>query len=135
MGISITKSLQQHQLEAIASINTLAEQVRLKYITDGSGQSATYISKRADALQYKNDGYPSTFATGKYPWISAEATKLGISMQTLADLVLTTASTWDTKGSQIESERQFALQQIKSATDYPTIKTAVETATSILNTL
>ena len=133
MALTITKPLVQHQSEAITMINTLAETTRLKYITNGAGQAATYLAKLTDAQNYKAAGYP--IPATAYTWINAEATATGASPQVVADLVISTALFWDAKGSAIESTRQAALQQIKNATSYPAIKTTLANYQITMETL
>ena len=43
--------------QACAEIDGIAESVRLKYITPGAGQAATYITKQIQAEKFKAAGY------------------------------------------------------------------------------
>lgn len=88
--------------QACAEIDSIAEQVRLKYITPGAGQAATYITKQMQAEKYKAAGY-----AGPVPsFVQAEADSLGATPQEGADYILAAAALWEAKGAEIERVRR-----------------------------
>lgn len=88
--------------QACAEIDAIAEQVRLRYITPGAGQSATYITKQMQAAAYRDAGY-----AGPVPaFVQAEADSLGVTPQEGAGYILAAAAMWEVKGAEIERIRR-----------------------------
>ncbi len=133
MAFLITKPLIEQQAEAITTVDTLAGQKRLQYITNIPGQEVTYTAKLKDAQAYILAGYPSDVTT--YPWIKAEADAPGSTPIQVADLIVVTAQTWTDVGSKIEGARQAAKIAINNATSVVDIRTAITTFTTYLSTL
>lgn len=95
----------ERQAHYLAEVDRLAEQVRGRYLTIGSGQSMTYEAKYLEAL--KGDG----------PFLRAEAQALGVTVVDVVSSVLKARHHWETIGAAIEAERLKAKRQIKLATD------------------
>lgn len=86
----------------LAQIDAKAEQVRLRYITPGAGQAATYILKQMQAEAFKAAGY-----AGQVPaLVQAEASATGESALAACDRILLEAALWSAKGAQIEEVRR-----------------------------
>jgi hypothetical protein len=133
MPFLITKPLPNQQAEAIITIDTLAGEKRLQYITNIPGQEVTYTAKLKDAQAFILAGYPSDVTP--YPWIEAEATATGATAIQVADLIVLTAQTWTDVGSKIEGARQAAKIAVNNATSVTNIRTALATFTTYLSTL
>jgi len=133
MAFLITKPLIEQQAEAITTIDTLAGQKRLQYITNVPGQEITYSAKLADAQAYILAGYPSDVTP--YHWVDAEATATGATPIQVADLIAITGHTWAEVGSKIEGARQAAKIAINNATSIVDIRTAISTFTTYLTSL
>ena len=88
--------------QACAEIDSIAEQVRLKYITPGAGQAAAYITKRMQAEAFKAAGYSGVVPS----FVQAEADSLGATPQEGADYILAAAALWEAKGAEIERVRR-----------------------------
>lgn len=92
---------QQHYL---GEVDRLAEQVRARHLTVGSGQSMTYEVKHQEAL------------AGGGPMLQAEADALGMTLQGVVDSVLAARQAWLVAGGQIEAARLKAKKDIRTAT-------------------
>lgn len=99
------------------NIDRYAEEVRAKYLTSAPLQTATYISKAKDALNYKAAGYPVPFVPTTYPYVDAEMRAAGdASAQAAADRIIGESNLFDAAiGSAIEYERRRAKINIDSA--------------------
>lgn len=131
MPVSITLPIATHQANASTQVDTLAGQIRLKYITSIPGQDATYLSKLTDAQAYKTAGYPAIATPPtSYLWVYAEYTVMletnsSATTQQAADFIISTAASWDQIGSQIEGARRLAKNTIAAATTVSQIRAAV----------
>jgi hypothetical protein len=133
MTFLITKPLIEQQAEAIVTVDTLAGEKRLQYITNVPGQEITYSAKLADAQAYILAGYPSDVTP--YHWVEAEATATGATPIQVADLIVLTGHAWAEVGSKIEGARQAAKIAINNASSIVDIRTALSTFTTYLSTL
>jgi hypothetical protein len=120
------------QADALATIDTTAERARLRYITGGAGQDATYVRKEQQARAWQAAGF-----AGQAPsFIHAEAEALGINAQTLAEQVLQLADYWsDVKGPQIEATRRKWKVLISAATALADLPALVEAGQAALDAL
>lgn len=85
-------------------VDQLAEQVRARHTTPGSGQAMTYEVKHQEAL------------AGGGPMLQAEADALGVTLQEVVDSVLAARQAWLVAGGQIEAARLKAKKNIRTAT-------------------
>jgi len=93
----------------LASLDDQAEATRLKYITNGSGQSMTYQYKVAEAAAWTADNEASV------PFLSAEADARGMTIADLVSEVQTNAAAWTLIGSKIEAARMGAKTAVRNA--------------------
>lgn len=94
----------------IAAANALAEVVRCRFLTPGSGQAITYARKEAEARAWESGADPNDF-----PFLSAEAAGTGATLADTAALVLAQADAWVTIGAAIEGNRRGLVVAIESA--------------------
>lgn len=105
------KTLAQSRVAAHLTIDAQAGATRRKYITDATGQDATYLQKAADATAYIAAGYPSA-AIAAYPMVRAEARAIygsspsAIQYQLAADYIIATQTAFAQKGADIEEARR-----------------------------
>ncbi len=84
------------------AIDAKAEEVRLRYITPGAGQAATYLVKERQAEEFRAAGY-----AGAVPaMVQAEVSATGASAQAACDLILGQRDAWIAKAAQIEEVRR-----------------------------
>ncbi len=118
---------------AANSIDTKAESVRLKYITNGAGQAAVYIEKAEQATDYVAAGYPTDLST--YPFIHAEVDATGNTATVCANNILAQKSAWITKGADIERQRLLGKANVTAATSIAGVATVTQTAIAALDAL
>ncbi|OEI84649.1 hypothetical protein BA060_02545 [Brucella sp. B13-0095] len=105
------------------SVDTAAENERLKYITPGEGQAMTYQQKVDEARAFKAASDPKA---ADYPILSSE---VGITAETLsevADIVLAAFAQWQQIGAAIEAIRLGAKRDIDAAEDEATARAIVD---------
>lgn len=122
------------KLRAKSEIDTAAERVRLKYVTNGSGQALTYQEKAKQSDAFKAAGYTPTDGTG-FPFVQAEAVATGVTAQDAADFIIATRDQWVLKGSDIEEERTRGKKNVTDAADTAAVEAAKDNAISALNLL
>ena len=124
----------EKRLAAVKQINDFAEQVRLKYITPGAGQAATYLIKERQAEAFKAAGY-----TGDVPaMVQSEVdANPGMTAQEACDLILAQRDLWEAKAAQIETERRKGVVALESVAylDEAALSTAQNTAMGALSSL
>lgn len=119
-------------LAALAIVDELAGNARLRYITSVPGQAETYAKKEQQA----RDWQAAAFSGEAPPFILAEATALNISPQTLAEQVIALADFWaNIKGPQIEATRRKWKVALEAATTYEQIDSLLEQARTEFATL
>jgi len=123
-GSAWTLDLPAAQTGEIAKVDTLSEQQRLVYITNGSGQSLTYNQKAAEARTYKTAGYPADLTD--YPFIQADVNATGNTSTVVADDIIAAEDLWISKSAAIEELRIKAKLDINAATDMASIDTIVD---------
>lgn len=118
--------------EATGTVDFKAEQVRLRYITAGSGQAGTYIEKAQQADSFKAAGYP---ASAVPPMVQAEADATGQTAQQACNTIIATRDQWLVKGAQIERERRRGKVNIDAAGDAAGVQAARDAAIAALDAL
>ena len=126
--------LERVRAEAMDAVDSTAESARLRYLTPGSGQALTYLAKERDAAAYRDAGYP-TAQLANFPWIDAERKVLGQTGRKAADLILTTAEAWRSKGVQIEQVRRKGKLAVEAAGDVGGVESARDAAVARLGAL
>lgn len=117
---------------ALESVDTMAGQARLRYITSVPGQAETYAKKEQQA----RDWAAESFAGDAPSFIAAEAQALNVSAQSVALEVIGLAEYWSNiKGPQIEATRRKWKVAIGSAQDVATVDSLVEQARAELEAL
>jgi len=101
-------------------IDETAEQTRLKYITDGAGQSNTYAEKANQAQKYVDLGTDPDPAGAGFELVQAEADALTnagtvTTPRQAADMILATRTTWLILAADIERERRQGKLKIDGA--------------------
>ncbi len=117
---------------ARAQIDALASACRLRFISTGVGQDATYVSKERECRAYREAGYPDDL-TG-YPYIAAESAATGLSPRQTADDLIATADTWNlVLGPQIEGVRRGKKVEVDGCTNQAEIDAVVASARAAFN--
>lgn len=117
---------------ALESVDTMAGQARLRYITSVPGQAETYAKKEQQA----RDWAAASFAGDAPSFIAAEAQALNVSAQSVALEVIGLAEYWSNiKGPQIEATRRKWKVAIGSAQDAATVDSLIEQARAELEAL
>ena len=97
--------------QAINNVNISAGAARENFITEVSGQDATYIQKAAEAAAYV------TNPSGTYPYLTREAFYTNMTVAQVAALINSTADTWNNQlNPEIEGVRRGANVAITAAT-------------------
>lgn len=117
---------------ALESVDTMAGQARLRYITSVPGQAETYAKKEQQARAWAAESF-----AGEAPsFIAAEAQALNVSGQSVALEVIGLAEYWSNiKGPQIEATRRKWKVAIGSAQDVATVDSLVEQARAELDAI
>lgn len=104
--------LQKAIHRALDAVDSVAGEVRLRYITSVPGQSETYTRKEAQAREWADSGF-----TGSAPsFIAAEAQALGVEPQQVAQEVIALADFWSNqKGPAIEAARIAGKAAVRTA--------------------
>jgi hypothetical protein len=129
------QALAQAKKAAIQSINDMAETIRLRYLTPGSGQALTYQEKfaQANAVYSMGEQAANTMSEAErlqqFPIL---ARSVGVERDTLwecAVLVLDRYQQFNEVAGVIEVTRLTAINAIKSATTVQGVQTAHEAIT------
>ena len=110
--IQLDQQLLNTKKNLCSKVDAIAEQIRLKYLTPGSGQSMVYQEKAIEALAIQNDSNPTN---DKYPVLAASLGIEGSSLLDVANLVLSVRSTWVTIATAIETTRLGGKANINAA--------------------
>lgn len=100
-------------------VDAEAEAFRQNFITPGSGQALTYQRKEAEARGWASDGDPATA-----PFLAAEASATGVSIDDVAAEVIAAADQWTQIGALIEGRRMGAKAAIADADTLAAIEAA-----------
>lgn len=102
---------------------------RKEYITSVPGQEMTYAEKSAEVKLYRlND-------PGPFPFLEAEASATGTTVEDLATLIETTRALWVQVGSALEAVRRGFIVATNNATTVSEIRTAKQNFDSALSVL
>lgn len=93
-------------------IDSLSEQQRLKYITDGAGQANVYRQKYEEAVAYLAADNPDI---DNYPHIKAEIGITGNTANDVCNTVIYQRNTWISISADIEAKRLKAKQDVDNA--------------------
>ena len=115
---------------ASARIDHAAEAARLKYITGGAGQAATYLTKAAQARAYQAAGF-----TGTVPgYVQAEASARDVTAQVAALTIIGEEEAWHDLGAAIELVRRTGKVAV-AVGDEAEVAAAMATALSALEAI
>lgn len=100
----------------------LAEQQRQRYVTSGASKASVYLFKRDEAKRFQSIMQTSgeNPPPEQYPWMSARATRLNISMQSVSDAWNAKATSWEAIGQAIENAYEAAVEAIDALTNAAT---------------
>lgn len=101
------EELVAEETNLISRVNQEAGAARRAFITDVPGQEGTYMAKSAEAKAYQTD------PNGNYPYLTAEASHTGKTVEQIAALVNATADAWTLINAQIEGIRRGAIETIQ----------------------
>ncbi len=107
LNVKTFSDLEQAKTRYENEIDAEAEAIRRRYITAAPGQTMSYEAKHREAQRYPNGS--------KFPFLEAEAEALGLSLEAVAESILTARTQWETIGSGIEAARLKAKQQVRGA--------------------
>lgn len=124
-------TLAELQASAVRRIDAAAEATRLRYITGGAGQAATYMVKEQQAEAFKAAGYAGTVPG----MVQAEVDATGATAQQAADVILATRDAWVAKAVQIEDARRKGDVAVAVAADVAAVQAALSTALAALGAL
>jgi hypothetical protein len=127
----LAQALSRARADAVARVDSAAEAVRLKYITGGAGQAATYLAKATQAREYALAGY-----IGVVPgYVQAEATARGVTPMIAAQAITAEETAWHVLGAVIETYRRAAKVAFAAAADETTIATSLAVCLAALGQL
>ena len=107
----LTAEIATSRVVAISTVNTVAEAVRSRFVTPGSGQAMVYMEKQAEARAWFAAGEPEDLT--EFPWLQAEIGITAPSSYELAQLWLNLSTIWAQIGSQLEAIRLTAIKDIE----------------------
>lgn len=87
----------------VAQVNAIAEGARQVFVTPGAGQAMAYEAKHQEAL------------AGDGPMLQAEADALGVTVEEVAQSVLSARAKCRAKEAKVEAARMKAKKAIRSA--------------------
>ncbi|MDR3436452.1 hypothetical protein [Telmatospirillum sp.] len=128
-----TPTLADIQTWATSLANSAAGQARTQFLTEVPGQDVTYYIKGLEAATYK-----SGQAAGTYPYLEAEASQTGQTLDVVAASVSATATEWNALSPVIEGIRRGLVVSIAAATTIDAIYAIVAadtTASSLATTI
>lgn len=130
-------SLADVKATAQTAIDTLAGQVRQKYITSVPGQEATYMEKARQCDAYKAASYPATPDPVMFSYVISEKNAMGgtTTFQQAADAIIAQRDEWAVKGAAIEEARRQAKIAIDAAQTTADVETAKAAGAAALSTL
>lgn len=124
--------LDELQAQALAQIDQAAGAARLRYITEVPGQQAVYLSKEAQARQFKAAGYPAD-AVPAYVAAEVQAMGEGATSQQAADAILAIAERWQgVLSPRLELERLKGKRAVQAATTAAAARMAAQAAIEAL---
>ena len=103
--------------EAARRIDAAAGQARARYITTVPGQEATYTAKYAEAIAYRNAGYPDDLSG--YPYVAWESDpRAARSARESADRIIQLGQLWGAViGPKIEGLRMAGKDRLSTLDD------------------
>lgn len=108
--------------ELSKSIDSQAEEIRLRFITPGAGMAMTYQEKLAQARAFQaNGGAPED-----YPFLAASIGIEAPDLASVAAVVVNRYTAWAQIGAQIEAVRLSAKKAIAEAADVASTRAAAE---------
>lgn len=124
-------SLDAFKAAALISIDIAAEQVRLTFLTPGSGQALEYQETQADALSALSQDPSATLTAADYPWLAAEQDALHqvgqeVTLRQVAQAVKTQMDAWSTVGAAIKFQRRAAKLRIDAASNFGEVQAALD---------
>ncbi|MCP5230656.1 MAG: hypothetical protein H6931_17715 [Burkholderiaceae bacterium] len=93
--IAEMRALAERQIDAICDA----------LYTPSASRDARYRAKHAEALRYREAGYPGSVSATDYPYLAAEAPARSETKRALADLVIARAESYTAFGAQAEAAR------------------------------
>lgn len=117
---------------ARVEVDEMAEAVRLRYITNGAGQSAVYQMKAEELSAYLLDPAPDPV---NYPVVAAEATRVGETLEQRMLLIQAMRDFWLGKAAAIEAERIGGKKDIDDALDAAAVEAAKAASLTLLNAM
>ena len=94
-------------------IDAIADQVYTSSVSRG----ARYERKYAEAVRYRDAGYPGTVSAGDYPYLVEEAAARGMTKRQLADAIIAAAQAYDAFGALAEARRAQLKVDVPAAAD------------------
>lgn len=142
-------TLTNAKARALKRVDREAEQTRLLWITDGSGQNQEYRKTEEEARAYKTAGYPTPFDAVAYPMIYAEVlarheagtitltnqTEVDTQATTVTNDIISEAEGWVRAAREIKRLRRGAKIAIGEATTLREVHDAMQVPWPIPGTI
>jgi len=107
----------------IAILQGAAEDARLRWVTPGSAKALEYDAKRREAEAIIAEiAAGNTLAAAAYPFANRRATRLGTTLDAVAQEWSTKAGVWTTAGAEIADLTEAAANAIGALTDSATFE-------------
>ena len=124
------------KLRASAAIDNMAGEVRRRFITDVSGQSAVYTIKLQEATKYVADHAANSATAIPGPHLVAEAAATDRSVLTVAQNIVALGSAWLTVSSPaIEAARIGGKTRVEAAALVEDVIAERDAALDVLNAI
>lgn len=107
--------------EALGAIDDLAERVRLRYLTPGTGQTQIYTDKMAQAKAWQAATANERRDLTKWPLLEAEVDANELAPAAAVTRILQAANAWQAAASKIERVRLRAKRLLDEATTHEQI--------------
>lgn len=124
----VAARLEAAKQTALVELNRQAEQSRLAWITEGSGQALVYQAKYEEALRFQGSA-PVTPKNDDWPFLAAELGFAGWDLSSAAAAIVAARRNWTAAAVHIEGVRRRAKKAIAQATTVAELEALLETLT------
>ncbi len=115
--------LVSHRDLVVRTVNSKADLIAEAFITPGARQAMSYLRKETEARNWSEGADPANF-----PFLSAEAEALSISLPDLVAEVIQAANAWIPVGKAIEARRRQLNLEARGASSREELDTIINTS-------